>query len=122
DSTSVNLFKLAAAALDARPGRPTIVMTADEVPTDRDVLEGLAAARGLRGGGVDVDLDAGIEVGDLPLDEDVALVCLSHVAYRSGARADLEAITAAAHDAGALVLWDLSHSAGSVPTPLRAAG
>jgi kynureninase len=124
DSTSVNLFKLAAAALDARPGRHTVVTAADEFPTDRYVLEGLAAARGLDLRSIPVDLDAGIRVGDLAaaLDDDVALVCLSHVAYRSGGRADLAAITEAAHDAGALVLWDLSHSAGSVPTPLRAAG
>jgi kynureninase len=123
DSTSVNLYKLAAAALDARPGRRAIVVEADNFPTDLYVLQGLAAARGLELRTVPVDIDAGLTVADLDaVDDDVALLCASHVAYRSGARADLRAITARAHDAGALTLWDLSHAAGSVPVPLRAAG
>jgi kynureninase len=124
DSTSVNLYKLAAAALDARPGRRVIVTDDDNFPTDRYILEGLAAARGLQLRTVAADIDAGLDtaVVTAALDEDVALVCLSHLAYRSGALADLKAITAAAHDAGALVLWDLCHSAGSVPVPLREAG
>jgi kynureninase len=122
DSTTVNLYKLASAALDARPGRRVIVTDDDNFPTDRYVLEGLAAARGLDLRVASVDPDAGVTAADLPLDREVALVCLSHVAYRSGARADLVGITAAAHAVGALVLWDLCHSAGSVPTPLRAAG
>jgi kynureninase len=124
DSTSVNLYKLATAALDARPDRRVIVTDDDNFPTDRYVLEGLAAARGLELRVVPADLDAGLAPDDAraALDEDVALVCLSHLAYRSGARLDLVAITAAAHEVGALTLWDLCHSAGSVPVPLREAG
>jgi kynureninase len=124
DSTSVNLYKLAAAALDARPGRGVIVTDDDNFPTDRYVLAGLAAARGLKLRVVPADIDDGLDPAKLraALDQDVALVCLSHLAYRSGARADLVAITTAAHAVGALTLWDLCHSAGSVPVPLREAG
>jgi len=124
DSTSVNLYKLAAAALDARPGRSVIVVDDDNFPTDRYVLEGLARARGLELRTVAVHMDTGVQVEDLAevLGPDVALVCLSHVAYRSGARADMPAITEAVHRVGALMLWDLCHAAGSVPTPLHASG
>lgn len=124
DSTTVNLYKLAAAALDARPGRHTIITEAGNFPTDRYVLEGLAAARGLRVQYVDVAADAGLSSSDLAsvLDTDTALVCLSHVDYRSAAIADVAGITRAAHDIGALVLWDLCHSVGSVPVELDAAG
>ncbi|GAA4262174.1 kynureninase [Dactylosporangium darangshiense] len=124
DSTSVNLYKLAAAALDARPGRRAIVIDDDNFPTDRYVLEGLAAARGLELRVVETDIDAGIDPARVAaaLDDDVALVCLSHVAYRSGAIADMVAITTAAHRVGALTLWDLCHSAGAVRVPLRESG
>jgi kynureninase len=124
DSTSVNLYKLAAAALDARPGRRVVVTDDDNFPTDRYVLEGLAAARGLELRVVRTDVDAGVDPAAVAeaLDDNVALVCLSHVAYRSGAIANLPAITAAAHRAGALTLWDLCHSAGAVPVRLGAAG
>jgi kynureninase len=124
DSTTVNLYKLAVAALDARPGRSVIVSSSDEFPTDRYVLEGLCAARGLTLRDVPAGIDSGLTPADVAavLDDSVALVVLSHVAYRSGALADLPAITAAAHDAGALVLWDLSHSGGSVPVGLSDAG
>jgi kynureninase len=123
DSTSVNLFKLASAACDARPGRSVIVTDDDNFPTDQYVLQGLAAARGMAVRTVKTDIDLGVSLDAVreALGPDVALVSLSHVAYRSGAIADLVGITAAAHDAGALTLWDLSHSAGSVPVPLRAA-
>jgi kynureninase len=122
DSTTVNLYKLAAAALDARPGRRTIVTEAGNFPTDRYVLEGLASARGLRVEYVDIDLLAGCSASDLDLGSDTALVCLSHVDYRSAAIADVGGITTAAHDVGALVLWDLSHSVGSVPIALDVDG
>ncbi len=120
DSTSVNLYKLAAAALDARPGRRVIVTDDDNFPTDRYVLAGLARERGLQLRTVHSDLDDGIDPAVLTdaLDDDVALLSLSHVAYRSGAVADLGEITRLAHRAGALTLWDLSHSAGSVPVAL----
>jgi kynureninase len=101
-----------------------VLVEADNFPTDLYVLQGLAAATGRTLRVVDVDIDAGLRADAVAdaLDDDVALVCASHVSYRSGARADLHAITARAHDAGALTLWDLSHSAGSVPTPLADAG
>jgi kynureninase len=124
DSTTVNLYKLAAGALDARPDRHTIITEAGNFPTDRYVLEGLAAARGLRVQYVDVAAGAGLTTSDLVavLDADTALVCLSHVDYRSAAIADVAGITRVAHDAGALVLWDLCHSVGSVPIELDATG
>lgn len=117
DSTSVNLYKLAAAALDLRPGRTTIVTDAGNFPTDRYILAGLASARGLRV--VEID-DASLADVTAALSDDVALVSLSHVDYRSGALSPMAEITAAAHDAGALALWDLCHSAGSVPISLDA--
>ncbi|MFF5234004.1 aminotransferase class V-fold PLP-dependent enzyme [Dactylosporangium sp. NPDC000521] len=124
DSSSVNLFKLASAALDANPHRIVIVTDDDNFPTDRYVLEGLASARNLDLRVVRTDIDEGIDPARVAsaLGDDVALVCLSHVAYRSGAIADMVAITTAAHRVGALTLWDLCHSAGSVPVPLRESG
>jgi kynureninase len=122
DSTTINLYKLAAAALDARPDRGTIVTEAGNFPTDRYVLEGLASARGLRVQYADVDPLGGCSASDLDLGSDTALVCLSHVDYRSSAISDVAGITHAAHDAGALVLWDLCHSVGSVPITLDADG
>jgi kynureninase len=124
DSTSVNLYKLARAALADRPGRRVLVTDDDNFPTDRYVLQGIAAAHGLTVRVVHTDLDTGVRLADVAaaLDGDVALVCLSHVAYRSGALADLPALTRAAHDAGALVLWDLCHAAGAVPVDLADAG
>ena len=124
DSTSVNLYKLASAAIDARPGRRVLVTDDDNFPTDRYVLAGLAQSRGYELRMVKSDVDTGVSTGAVAaaLDDDVAVVCLSHVAYRSGAIADMAAITAAAHAAGSLVLWDLSHSVGSVTVPLHASG
>ncbi len=120
DSTSVNLYKLAAAALDARPDRRVIVTDDDNFPTDQYILQGLAAARGLELRVIKTDIDSGVTLDDVrdAVDEDTALLSLSHVAYRSGAIADMPAITALAHERGALVLWDLCHSAGSVPVDL----
>ncbi|MGW4891947.1 kynureninase [Kitasatospora sp. NPDC004240] len=124
DSTGVNLYKLAVAALDARPGRDVILTDDDNFPTDRYILEGIAAARGLTLRQIAVDPDEGLRLPEVAaaLDERVALVCLSHVAYRSGAVTDLAGVTAEAHRHGALVLWDLCHSAGAVPVGLSAAG
>jgi len=124
DSTTVNLYKLAMAALDAQPGRDVIITDDDNFPTDRYVLEGVAAQRGCELRMIHTDLDQGIDLATLAgaLDERVALVSLSHVAYRSGALADMAALSALAHQAGALVLWDLCHSVGSVPVELDAAG
>ena len=122
DSTTVLLYKLARAAVDARPGRRTVVLDTDNFPTDRYVMEAIAAERGLHLAWITADPDAGVtpEQVTAAVDGDTALVLLSHVAYRSGYLADAPAITRIAHDAGALVLWDLSHSAGSVPIELDA--
>jgi kynureninase len=91
DSTTVNLYKLAAAALDARPGRSVIVTDDDNFPTDQYILQGLAHARGLELRTVKTDIDTGVRVADViaALDDDVALVSLSHVANRSGAIAGI---------------------------------
>jgi kynureninase len=123
DSTSVNLYKLASAALDFSPTRRTLVTDTGNFPTDRYIFEGLAAARGLRLVELDADPVHGCSVDDVArvVDSDTALVSLSHVDYRSGALADMAGITAAAHTAGALVLWDLCHSVGAVPVSLDAA-
>jgi kynureninase len=124
DSTTVNLYKLACAALDARPGRTVIVTDDDNFPTDRYVLQGIAAQRGCELRMIHTGMDAGLDevtvaaaVGD-----DTAVVSLSHVAYRSAALADMAAITDLVHESGALMLWDLCHSAGSVPVQLDACG
>jgi kynureninase len=124
DSTSVNLYKLLMAAVDARPGRDVVVCTADDFPTDRYIVAGVAGARGLTVREIPADIDQGLDpaVLDGALDDRVAVVVLSHVAYRSGALADLPAITRRVQASGALVLWDLSHSVGAVPIALAAAG
>jgi kynureninase len=124
DSTTVNLYKLAVAALDARPGRTAIIVDDDNFPTDRYVLEGLAGQRGLELRVVHADMDDGLDLDVLrdAVDGDTALVSLSHVAYRSGALLDMAAVNEIVHEAGALMLWDLSHSAGSVPVELDASG
>ena len=124
DSTSVNLYKLAAAALDARPDRQVIVSDRHNFPSDRYVLEGLAAARGLQLRLVEFDELEGptAEAVARVIGERTALLSLSHVDYSSGALADMAAIDAVAHRAGALTLWDLCHSAGAVPVQLDAAG
>lgn len=124
DSTTVLLYKLARAAVDAqRAGdarRTEIVLDRDNFPTDRYVLEGIAAERGMQLRWIEVDTAAGVTADQVAAatTDRTALVLLSHVAYRSGHLADAAAITRIAHDAGALVLWDLCHSAGSVPVAL----
>jgi kynureninase len=124
DSTTVNLYKLARAALGARPGRTVIVTDDDNFPTDRYVLSGVAAERGADLRLIHTDIDAGLtaEAVREAVDGATALVSLSHVAYRSGALADMAEITGIVHDAGALMLWDLCHSVGSVPVELDASG
>jgi kynureninase len=120
DNTTVNLYKLACAAIDARPGRTAIVTDRDNFPSDRYVLEGIAAQRGLELRLLDTDIDQGLDAGQVQaaVGADTALVSLSHVAYRSGALADMAAVTEIAHQAGALMLWDLCHSVGAVPVEL----
>jgi kynureninase len=120
DNTTVNLYKLACAAIDARPGRTALVTDRDNFPSDRYVLEGIAAQRGLELRMLDTDIDQGLDAGQVQaaVGADTALVSLSHVAYRSGALADMAAVTEIAHQAGALMLWDLCHSVGAVPVEL----
>jgi kynureninase len=118
DSTTVNLFKLAAAALARRPG--ALVTDADNFPTDRYVLEGLGEL--VVFDAHPIDGPTADDVARACVGREVSLVCLSHVAYRSGALADVRTISDAAHDAGALVLLDVSHSAGVAPIELEAAG
>jgi kynureninase len=124
DSTSVNLYKLAAAAVAARPGRRVIVTDDDNFPSDRYILQGLAAEKGLELREVASDINNGLDLQVLEeaLDDEVAVVSLSHVAYRSGALLDMPLVTERVHAAGALMLWDLAHSAGSVPVPLTSSG
>jgi kynureninase len=124
DSTSVNLYKLGAAALDASPGREVIVSDRHNFPTDRYVLEGLAAERGRRLELVEFDELEGPTAAAVErvVDRRTALLCLSHVDYRSGALADMAAIDAVAGRAGTMTLWDLCHSVGAVPVELDAAG
>ena len=119
DQTSVNLFKLASAAMDDST-RPLIVTDDGNFPSDRYVLA--EVARRVKGDLVVIETDpvAGPTVDDLDeaVDGDVALVSLSHVSYRSAAIADMAGITEIAHDRGALTLWDLSHSAGALAVEL----
>ena len=112
------------AALDARPGRPVIVTDDDNFPTDRYVLEGIAARPGGALRMIHSDPVEGVSPAAVAaaVGPDTALVCLSHVAYRSGALADMAGITRLVHEAGAMVLWDLCHAAGSVPVSLDDCG
>jgi kynureninase len=120
DSTTVCFYKLADAALVARPGRSEIIADIDNFPTDRYVLESLARRHAMR----IVWIEAPPETGPTPelvaaaISERTALVTFSHVSYRSAYILDARAITALAHEAGALALWDLSHSAGAIPVAL----
>jgi kynureninase len=120
DSTTVNLFKLVGAVLDApdTPRHPPALVTdRGNFPTDRYVVEGIAAQRGLELRLFDGEPDA----ATLPCGAGDVVV-LSHVGYRTGALADLPALQAAARERGATLIWDLSHSAGAVPVELRASG
>ena len=120
DSTTVLLYKTIRAALDARPDRTEIAIDLENFPTDRYLVEGIASDRGLTVRWVDTDPAAGVtpELVAAAVGPDTAVTLFSSVAYRSGFLAEVEAITALVHDAGALTIWDLSHSVGSVPTPL----
>ena len=120
DSTTVLIYKLARAAVDSLPGRTRVILDTDNFPTDRYVLEGIAAERGLELVWIETDPATGIhpeQVAEV-VDERTALVLFSHVAYRSGWLADIAEINRIAHAAGALTMWDLCHSAGSVPVRL----
>jgi kynureninase len=123
DSTTVMLYKLIRAAVDARPGRDEIIADTENFPTDRFILAAIAAETGRTIRWIEPDPATGVQLAEVAalLGERTALVVLSHVAYKSAYIADLPGITAAAHRAGALVLWDLCHSAGVVEVALDAA-
>jgi kynureninase len=123
DSTTVMLYKLIRAAVDARPGRDEIIADTENFPTDRFILAAIAAETGRTIRWIEPDPATGVQLAEVEalLRERTALVVLSHVAYKSAYIADLPGITAAAHRAGALVLWDLCHSAGVVEVALDAA-
>lgn len=121
DSTTVLLYKTLRALVDHQlaldPARVELVLDTDNFPTDRYVAEGIAAERGLALRWIDADPASGVtpEQVEAVVGERTGVVLISHVAYRSGFVADAPRITRVVHDAGALVLWDTCHSAGSVP-------
>jgi kynureninase len=115
DSTSVVLFKLLIAALKARPGRRVILTETGNFPTDLYVAQGIAETLP----GVEVRAVSSDRVADA-IDQDTAVVMLTHVHYKTAARHDMAAITAKTRAAGALALWDLSHTAGAIPVDLNA--
>lgn len=123
DSTSVNLFKLAMAALTMRPKRDRIVSDTLNFPSDLYILQGCSHLLGDRHhlqmiSSTDGDITIDQQVLCDAIDEQTALVVLSHVTFKSGFLYDAEAVTRRAHEVGALVLWDLSHSVGAVPIEL----
>jgi kynureninase len=126
DSTSVNLFKCVIAALQARPGRHKVVTDDLNFPSDLYVMQGA-----MKLAGEDYRLDIvhspdGVAVPTERLagaiDENTALVALTHTAFKSGFVYDMDEVTAIAHRAGAVMLWDLCHSAGAMPLSLDASG
>lgn len=120
DSTSVNLFKVLSAALSMvaadAPARRVVLSERSNFPTDLYIAEGLCRERGCELRLLEPDEIAGA------LGTDTAVLMLTHVNYRTGAMHDMAAVTRAAHAAGALVVWDLAHSAGAVEVDLRGAG
>ncbi|TGS08842.1 kynureninase [Mesorhizobium sp. M2E.F.Ca.ET.209.01.1.1] len=115
DTTSINIYKVLHAALAMRPERPVIVAEGDSFPTDLYMAEGVASTRPgtvLRLEGVDAPT-----IEDL-IDDDVAVILVNHVNYKSGRLRDMAALTRKAHDAGALIVWDLCHTAGALPVDL----
>ena len=121
DTTSVNFYQLCLAAINARPGRRTIITDAANFPTDRYILDGIAKQHGLNLIIIDNE-DPSIAENELVtaellekyMSEDVALVTLEVIQYRSGARSDIKSITDLARSYGALVVWDASHAAGAI--------
>ena len=115
DSTTVNLFKVLSAAVALQPGRRKIVTETRNFPTDNYIAEGVIRQCGGQHQLVHIDRPEDIAAA---LDRDVAVLMLTHVNYRNGRVHDMAALTRAAHDAGALVIWDLAHSAGALPVDL----
>jgi len=125
DTVSVNLFKLASAALALRPDRTRIVTDMLNFPSDLYILQGLVHSLGgkhtiLRIGSLDGDVTPDLDALAAAIDDSTALLTLSHVTFKSGYLYDMRAFTEMAHHHGALVIWDLSHSAGAVPVILDA--
>ncbi len=117
ESTSINLFKVLAAALKMRPGRRVIVSEAENFPTDLYAAEGLAS---LLEQGHTLRLVGANELAQA-LDDAAAVLLLTHVNFRTGSMHDMAALTKAAHAAGAIAIWDLAHSAGAMPVDLEGA-
>ncbi|MDI6627931.1 MAG: kynureninase [Rhodococcus sp. (in: high G+C Gram-positive bacteria)] len=124
DSTTVLLYKLARAAIAMRPGRTEIVIDRDNFPTDRYLLEGIAAELNMTLRWIETDPRGGITPEQLAevVGENTALVVITHVAYRSGFLVDVAETTRITHGAGALMLLDVCHSVGSVPLELDSWG
>jgi kynureninase len=125
DTVSINLFKLATSALTLQPGRTKIITDTFNFPSDLYILQGIRQTLGNRHtitsvGATDNDITPDIASLESAIDDNTALVTLSHVVFKSGYIYDMQYITELAHARGALVLWDLSHSVGSVPVDLDA--
>ena len=125
DTVSINLFKLSAAALALRPGRTCIITDTLNFPSDLYILQGLVRMLGnrhniLRIGSQDGDITPDLDALAAAIDENTALVTLSHVTFKSGYLYDMAAVTEIAHRKGVLVLWDLSHSVGALQVDLDA--
>lgn len=123
DTVSVNLFKLATAALTFQPQRTRIITDTFNFPSDLYILQGIKQTLGNRHeivliGASDNDITPDLAALESAIDENTALVTLSHVVFKSGYIYDMQRVTELAHQKGALVLWDLSHSVGSVPVAL----
>lgn len=119
DSTSINLFKVVVAAIRMRPGRTHIVVEAGTFATDLYLINEAACLTNTSV--VTIPNGAGVGTISATLDEHTAVVCITHVDYRSGRMQPMHAVTAAAHNVGALMIWDLAHSTGAVPVDLNAA-
>jgi kynureninase len=123
DTTSINLFKVLSAALSVQrqraPARKVIVSEASNFPTDLYIAEGLTE---LLQQGYSLRLVNSPDELPQAIDQDVAVVMLTHVNYKTGYMYDMQALTALSHECGALGIWDLAHSAGAVPIDLHAAG
>jgi kynureninase len=129
DTTSVNFYQLCLAAIHARPGRKTIITDAANFPTDRYILDGIAQQFGLNLVIIDNEDPAIAQYERITtevlapfLNDDVALVTLEVIQYRSGARTDLKSITDQVRAIGALVVWDASHAVGAIELNLDANG
>lgn len=116
DSTGINLHKVLSAALQLVPDRRVIVMEGSNFPTDNYMAQGLVAQLG---DGYEIRFAEEHEL-EQAIDDDVAVVCLTQVHYKSGRMLDMQALTAAVHSVGAVAIWDLCHSAGALPVALNA--